>query len=540
MGNYSSNDPGVGTVWITGAGSGIGAALARRFAQEGFPVALSARSEAPITALAADINAAGGQARVFALDVLDRKAVFDTARRISDWRGGIAVLCNNAGLNNPRRHWGDLDLAEWDAVIATNLSGAINVIAAVLPVMRAGGGGVMIHTASLAGRHHMPAAGVPYGASKHALVDLSASLNVAEGKNGIRSTALCPGEVATPLLLKRPGFDPALMQHMIQPEDVAELALTVVRMNPAVAIHEIVFAPLQRDGKRKESPMSHPVEGVDHLFLLTADLDGSADKWRRLGFTLSPRGTHSPEKGTANYTIIFERDYFELLGVIADTPANLHQREMIARDGDGLRAIACRIGDARAACESLAALGIGAGPVAEFSRPLPLPDGATGEAAFAVAPFGKDEVPAGFMFMCQHKTRDMVWRPELQSHANTARALAGIVAVSDDPEQAAGRYARLFAAGQVTQAQGGWLVATGPDSASILCLTPAAAAARWSAEALAATPPSGFAAMRVAVRDLAAARAAVAAGGVAAHELPGGFWVAPADTAGVILEFVAS
>lgn len=285
--------------------------------------------------------------------------------------------------------------------------------------------------------------------------------------------------------------------------------------------------------------MSHPVKGVDHLFLLTADLDLGADRWRRLGFTLSPRGTHSPEKGTANYTIIFEQDYFELLGIIADTRVNQHQRDMIARDGDGLRAIACRIDDAHAARQALADLGISAEPVAEFSRPLPLPDGSTGTAAFAVAHFSKPETPAGFMFMCQHKTRDMVWRPELQSHANTARALAGIAAVSDDPEQAAGRYARLFAAGQVTQAQGGYLVATGPDSAPILCLTPAAAAARWSADALAATPPSAFAAMRVAVRDLAAARAAVVAGGAEVHDGADGFWIAPADTSGVILEFVA-
>jgi len=234
-------------VWITGAGSGIGMALAQRFAQEGFRVALSARSEAAIAALAARINAAGGQARAFPLDVLDRSAVFATAASVADWQGGIAVLCNNAGLNTAHRRWDDIDFGEWDTIIATNLSGAINVIAATLPIMRGTGGGVMIHTASLAGRHNMPGAGVPYGASKHALVDLSASLNATEGYNGIRSTALCPGEVATPLLLRRPGFDPAWMQRMIQPEDVAELALTVARMNPAVAIHEIVFAPLRHD-----------------------------------------------------------------------------------------------------------------------------------------------------------------------------------------------------------------------------------------------------------------------------------------------------
>ncbi|AXC51323.1 VOC family protein [Paracoccus suum] len=287
--------------------------------------------------------------------------------------------------------------------------------------------------------------------------------------------------------------------------------------------------------------MAHPVKGVDHLFLLTADLDGSAAKWRRMGFTISPCGTHSPAKGTANYTIIFERDYFELLGIVAETSMNQHQREMIARDGDGLRAIACRIDDARVARDALAEFGIATAPVAEFARPLPLPDGSTGEAAFATAHFAKEEVPAGIMFMCQHKTRDMVWRPELQSHANGARALGTIFAVSDDPEQAAAGYARLFAAGQVLPSEDGYLVSTGSDSASILCLRPEAAAARWSPEALAGTPPSAFAALRILVRDLAGARAALASGGVPVTEgLAGGvegLWVAPSETSGVILEF---
>lgn len=235
-----------GTVWITGASSGIGAAMARRFAQAGYAVALSARGYDQIAKIAAQINADGGQAKAFALDVNDRAFVEESARKIAWWRNGISVLCNNAGLNTPHRRWDDIDFAEWDAIIDTNIKGAINVIAATLPVMRAAGGGVMIHTSSWAGRFNAPAAGVPYGASKHALSDLSASLNAEEGKNGIRSTALHPGEVATPLLLKRPGFDPALAAMMIQPEDMADLALSVARMNPNVAIHEITLAPVRR------------------------------------------------------------------------------------------------------------------------------------------------------------------------------------------------------------------------------------------------------------------------------------------------------
>ena len=91
--------------------------------------------------------------------------------------------------------------------------------------------------------------------------------------------------------------------------------------------------------------MAHPVLGIDHVFLLVNDLDASAARFRRLGFTLSPRGLHSAEKGTANYTLIFEHDYCELLGVVTETPDNRLQREILAEDGEGLRAIACRIDD---------------------------------------------------------------------------------------------------------------------------------------------------------------------------------------------------
>ncbi len=286
--------------------------------------------------------------------------------------------------------------------------------------------------------------------------------------------------------------------------------------------------------------MTHPVKGVDHAFLLTGDLDGAAAAWRKLGFTLSPRGTHSIEKGTANYTIIFRNDYFELLGVVTPVPGNLHQREAIARDGSGLRAIANRIEDAYKAREALAELGIQTDPVGEFSRPLPLPDGGTGTAAFATTAFAQGEAPRGYIFMCQHKTRDMVWRPELQDHANTAQALAGITAVTDAPEAEAQAFARLYEKGAITPVNGGFMVTTGPDSAPILLLTPAAASARWSPEAVAATPAGGFAALRIRVADLARARAVIEQAGIATHAAPGGFWTAPQDAAGAIVEFTAA
>ncbi|MDN3712699.1 SDR family NAD(P)-dependent oxidoreductase [Paracoccus cavernae] len=231
---------------MTGAGSGIGAAMAMRFAEAGYNVAVSARSGDALQEICDRISAKGGISKAFAMDVLDREGIVKTAQEIAGWRNGIAVLCNNAGLNTPHRRWDDILFSEWDAILDTNIKGAINVIAAVLPYMRAQRDGVIIHTSSWAGRFHAPVAGVPYGASKHALTDLSASLNAQEGANGIRSTALHPGEVATPLLLRRPGFDPESAAYMIQPEDMADLALHVAQANPNIAIHEITLAPVLR------------------------------------------------------------------------------------------------------------------------------------------------------------------------------------------------------------------------------------------------------------------------------------------------------
>ncbi len=233
------------TVWITGAGSGIGAAMARAFAGAGYSVALTARGRAGLETVAAEIAGAGGAATIHEGDVTDRAGMADLAGEIAREYGGIHILCNNAGLNIPRRRWDQLDWPSWDEVVEVNLTGALNVIAATLPVMRHQKDGVTIHTSSWAGRFHSPGGGAIYGATKHALTSLSASLNAEEGANGIRSTALCPAEVETPLLARRPGYDPRDAPAMIQPDDMAATALYVAAMNPRVAIHEITLAPVR-------------------------------------------------------------------------------------------------------------------------------------------------------------------------------------------------------------------------------------------------------------------------------------------------------
>jgi NADP-dependent 3-hydroxy acid dehydrogenase YdfG len=234
------------TVWITGAGSGIGAAMAKAFAAEGCTVALTGRRAEALEGIAAEVEGAGGRALVRACDVVDREGMAAIGAEIAETTGRLDALCNNAGLNVPKRYWADIDWQGWDAVLDVNVKGALNAIAAALPAMRAQGGGVIVNTSSWAGRFHSQVAGVAYGASKFALSDISASLNAEEGANGIRACALQPAEVATPLLLGRPGFDASTLAAMIQPEDLAEAAVFAVRMNPNVAVHEITVAPVRR------------------------------------------------------------------------------------------------------------------------------------------------------------------------------------------------------------------------------------------------------------------------------------------------------
>lgn len=236
-------------VWITGAGTGIGEASARLLAQAGMTVVLSGRRAEPLEETAESIRADGGRAEVIALDVADREAVFEAAATIDRTHGRIDMLFANAGTNLTPRNWSDAIadpsvLDGWDTVIDANVKGVYNGVAAVLPAMRRQGDGLVAITSSWAGRFYSQVAGVAYGASKHAVMSISAHINMQEGVNGIRACAICPGEVATPILDRRPvKLTPEELDKLIQPEDMAEAALFVARMHPRTSIHEILIAP---------------------------------------------------------------------------------------------------------------------------------------------------------------------------------------------------------------------------------------------------------------------------------------------------------
>ena len=281
--------------------------------------------------------------------------------------------------------------------------------------------------------------------------------------------------------------------------------------------------------------MTHPVTGIDHCYLLVENLDRSQAQFERLGFTVSPRGFHSETMGSANHTIMFPDDYFELLGMIRKTPVSAERLALIAENGEGLYAIACRAGDVKEAEKQLTALGIKTSGGRSFERPVPLPRGGEAMAAFSVLQFEQDEVPVGLAFMCQHHTPENVWIPELLDHRNDARGLAGAVAAPANPEQAARKYARLFAAGKVSRVEGGWQVETG--SAPITFLTVDALKARYEGIDVAKTPKGAFTALRILVEDLSRTRQALADAGVATWATSDGLAVGPEDASGTIIEF---
>jgi NADP-dependent 3-hydroxy acid dehydrogenase YdfG len=235
--------------WITGAGTGIGEATARRLAREGMTVILSGRRPEPLDAVAEEIRSAGGAAQVIALDVTDREAVLAAGQRIDAEHGRLDLQFNNAGTNVTARSWREAQadpslLDGWDQVIDANVKGVYNGVAAALPIMLRQRDGVIATTASWAGRFYSEVAGAPYTASKHAVMALSFLIQREHGNQGIRATAICPGEVRTPILDRRPvKLTEQELASVIPPEDVADVVAFLAALNPVTCLNEILMSP---------------------------------------------------------------------------------------------------------------------------------------------------------------------------------------------------------------------------------------------------------------------------------------------------------
>ena len=234
--------------WITGGGSGIGLAGAVELAKAGCRVVISGRDAGKLDAAIADAHARGappGSITAAPLDVADADAVARVAAAIEHEHGRVDILVNSAGVNYAKRYWADTDSATFARVVAINLDGAAACTLAVLPGMRRRRSGTVVNVASFAGWYLGLLTGPAYTASKAGLIALSHSFNIEECVHGLRATALCPGEAATPILKNRP-VEPSAAEkaRMLQEADLGRTIRFIAEMPAHVCINELVITPV--------------------------------------------------------------------------------------------------------------------------------------------------------------------------------------------------------------------------------------------------------------------------------------------------------
>jgi len=235
-------------VWITGAGSGIGRAIAIVFAEAGARVALTGRR---IDALAETALEIGETAMVVPADVSDADQVTEAYETVNKAWGAVDVLVNNAGRNSSKRHLRQLTVAEMSSILDVNLKTAFLCSMAVLPAMRARKAGTLIHVGSMAATMVFPTAGASYAAAKSGVRQMSAHINAEEGIHGIRSICIHPGEVATEILATRPKPPTQAEQAlMLQAKDVATVALFAAGLPARVTVSDLTIVPTDNQAWR--------------------------------------------------------------------------------------------------------------------------------------------------------------------------------------------------------------------------------------------------------------------------------------------------
>ena len=232
------------TAWITGAGSGIGRSAAIALSEAGARVALSGRRSESLEETLATVQVCNGEGIVAPINITDSDAVLAAAERIRVELGDIDILVNSAGINLPKRRYSEMEIGDWHTVIDANLNGAYNCIHAVLSRMRDRGDGLIINVSSWAGRHDSYVAGPAYSASKHGLSSMAATINLEEGRYGIRCCSLEPAEVATEILDRRPiPVSDAERVRMLQPNDLGETIRFIAEMPTHVCLNAVLISP---------------------------------------------------------------------------------------------------------------------------------------------------------------------------------------------------------------------------------------------------------------------------------------------------------
>lgn len=214
--------------------------------------------------------------------------------------------------------------------------------------------------------------------------------------------------------------------------------------------------------------MALPTATLDHVVVNARDdMDRAAEIYRKLGFTLTPRGFHS--LGSMNHLAMFGTDYFELIAV----PKNATSGRLdLLNYGIGLNGLVFGTEDSAATYAELEKAGLPFDPPVEFTRPVEFEGGPNGtqvgEARFRTVRMKAGHVPYGRIYFCHHFTRDLVWRDEWRHHANGTVAVARAIIVEPDPGKAAKLYATMFGADAVRPMRDGMKVVIGNSSFDII------------------------------------------------------------------------
>jgi catechol 2,3-dioxygenase-like lactoylglutathione lyase family enzyme len=278
----------------------------------------------------------------------------------------------------------------------------------------------------------------------------------------------------------------------------------------------------------------NPVLGLDHCIIAVEDLEGSRQDYEKLGFTCAPLGNHQ-NRATANHCLMFPETYLELLGVNEPENPDGGLRDKLAARGEGLHRLALGTPDADAVKAQVEALGVRTDGPNDLARPSKEPEGMVKFRNLFLEP---DDLGGMPVFMCGHKTPELMRNERLLTHKNGANRFAGITGIAADPMATALELAKLFGKASITETAYGVEIDSGRgfirlatdasigDSHTGLATHPAAERPIWHV-------------LTIGVDDLDATAAYLASAGVNAERIGDVVRVKPADARGLNLEFIA-
>jgi hypothetical protein len=254
--------------------------------------------------------------------------------------------------------------------------------------------------------------------------------------------------------------------------------------------------------------MKRAVTGLDHVVVMVDGIDAAQAAYERLGFRVQPRGFHR-KLGTANHLMIFETDYFEILGIVEATEFNAERREWL-KSGGGLANVALATDGADLAYQAFRAAGLQPEAPLSFDRAVEI-GGKTEQARFRTVRIPKTQMPIVGFFVCEHLTPQFVYRPEWAKHPNGARGILGVTVIAEEPTNWIGVLKSYFGTDAVKRVGEGVLVDTGTQP--IRYLTREAYAGRYPG-VVPVRPGDHPALLRLRVENLSACEALLKRNGV--------------------------